>query len=162
MQDTDPQVPSYGPVTDSAETANPSIEDRIPFETRERILSSANWFFWIAALSAVNSVIAHSGSQWSFIVGLGITQIADAVLGSFDTAGTAAAIVFDLLAGGVFVGIGLLARAYKQWAFVVGMVVYALDGLLFLLVSDYLSIAFHAYALYSIFVGFKLLRESKI
>ena len=38
------------------------------------------------------------------------------------------------------------------------MVLYALDGLLFLLVGDWISIAFHAFALVCIGKGYQALR----
>ena len=39
------------------------------------------------------------------------------------------------------------------------MVLYALDGLLFLLVGDWISIAFHAFALVCIGKGYQALRS---
>src|SRR5512138_3090367 len=44
-----------------------------------RIKSGAAWFYWIAGLSLINSVAALSGSKWGFILGLGITQVFDAI-----------------------------------------------------------------------------------
>lgn len=37
------------------------------------------WFFWIAGLSLVNAVITHAGSDLSFVAGLGVTQVIDAL-----------------------------------------------------------------------------------
>lgn len=121
----------------------------------------ANWFFWIAGLSLVNSIVILVGGGWSFVVGLGITQVFDAVAaaaveeGMAGASGTVLGIVFllDLAVAGVFVLFGVLARKGYVWAFVVGMVLYGLDGLLFLLVQDWLSIAFHAFALVGLFGG---------
>src|SRR5262245_10350616 len=44
----------------------------------EQVKRSANWFFIIAGLSMVNSVIQLLGAQISFIVGLAYTQFVDA------------------------------------------------------------------------------------
>jgi len=49
-------------------------------ELHGRALSGANWFFWIAALSIVNSVIFLSGADLAFVVGLGVTQIANGIM----------------------------------------------------------------------------------
>ena len=46
------------------------------------VAGGARWFWWIAALSLVNTVLIHSGSQTSFVIGLGL--------------GLGLAIVFDL------------------------------------------------------------------
>jgi hypothetical protein len=158
MNDHLSTTPTYGASMSEPAVPTPTHEE-IPFETRSRILSSANWFFWIAALSVINSASAHFGADWGFIIGLGVTQIADVVLGTFGSTGTFIAVVFDLLAASVFVAIGLLARRFVQWPFVLGMVLYAFDGLLFVLVGDILSIGFHVFALYCIFLGFKALRN---
>src|SRR5437868_5304346 len=43
-----------------------------------RARSGANWFYWIAGLTALNSVLALSGSQTTFLSGLFVTQLIDA------------------------------------------------------------------------------------
>ena len=123
----------------------------------------ASWFFWIAGLSLVNSLIILTGNEWSFIIGLGITQIIDAVAvglsADLGNAATFVALFLDLLVAAAFVGLGILARRGIQAIYLIGMVVYALDGALFLLVQDWLSIGFHAFALFCIFAGFKANRQ---
>ena len=44
---------------------------------RQRAKNGSGWFFWIAALSLINSVILHNGGEMFFVVGLGITAVAD-------------------------------------------------------------------------------------
>jgi hypothetical protein len=39
------------------------------------------------------------------------------------------------------------------WAFIVGMVLYGLDALLTVLATYWLGVAFHAWVLFSLFVG---------
>ena len=39
----------------------------------------ANWFFWIAGLSVVNSVILLMEGDRHFVVGLGVTQLVNAI-----------------------------------------------------------------------------------
>jgi hypothetical protein len=63
------------------------------------------------------------------------------------------ALVLDLMVAGIFVVLGLFAQKHHTWAFVFGMVVYALDGLIFVMFGDWLSAAFHAFVLYSIYRG---------
>jgi len=129
--------------------------------------NGASWFYWIAGLSVVNTAIILSGGQWSFIVGLGITQVIDSVAHHVTLEAEAGTVLvakvmaggFDLLVAGMFVLFGWLACQRKAWAFVVGMVLYALDGMLFLLVSDFLSLGFHGFALFCIFAGFQALRK---
>ncbi len=122
---------------------------------QKRTQSGANWFFWIAGLSLINTFAAAMGSNMRFIVGLGITQIVDALVAQAGKPGSPAALAFDFVAAGVVVAFGLLCRKGREWAFIVGMILYALDGLLFLLAKDVLSIGFHLFALYMIYKGLK-------
>ena len=129
--------------------------------------SGANWFYWIAGLSLLNSVIQMFDSDRSFVVGLGITQVLDAVaslaakeVGS--GAGTvlrAIAFALDLCVAGVFALFGWQAGKRRRWAFLAGMVLYVLDALIFLAVGDWLSLGFHAFALVGIWAGFSSLRK---
>ena len=119
--------------------------------------------YWIAGLSLINSIIHLCGAQLSFIVGFGVTQIVDGIgMGAIEAAGEEhrmliSGIVFgvNLVSAAWFVLWGVLAGKAKRWAYIVGMVFYALDGLIFLLAMDLLSIGFHVFALVQIFRGFK-------
>ncbi len=139
-----------------------------PQEQLERSLrSGASWFYWIAGLSVVNSLLLMFGSDHNFVVGLGITQV-------FDYVATAAAsgvdavvghvlriisLALDALAVGVFVLFGVLAHRRKGWAFVVGMGLYSLDGLIFLSAQLWMNVAFHVLALVGLWVGYSSLRK---
>lgn len=132
------------------------ITERIAIENRMR--GGASWFFWIAGLSVINSVIMIFGGDMNFVVGLGITQIVSALLISMGTAGKAIAIAATVLIAALFVLFGIKARQLKGWAFITGMIIYGLDGLLFLAVPDFLSIGFHVFALFFIFRGMQAAR----
>ncbi len=118
---------------------------------QRRVNSGANWFMWIAGLSLVNSVSRFAGSGFHFVIGLGLTQVIDQLAGSIN----AVVLVLDVIAAGIFVGFGLLARQRRDWAFIVGMILYGLDALLFVLVKDVVSIGFHLFALFYIYRGLK-------
>ncbi len=148
---TEPPVPQ---ITGDPQAALMAARMRLEQQFR----GGANWFYWIAGLSLINSVAQLAGSNWRFIVGLGITQIVDYIASRAGTIGTVAALVIDVFAAGVFVLFGLFARKRQRWAFLVGMVLYGLDGLLLLLGPDFLGLAFHAFALYQIFRGLSALK----
>ena len=127
-------------------------------EHRQQALSGANWFFWIAGFSIVNSVVLLSNGSWNFLIGLGVTQLIDGVAqqAAANLGGTATvvALCLDAMVAGFFIVMGLLARRGMGWAFMLGMFCYALDGLLFLYVQQWANIAFHLLALYFIYRGF--------
>ncbi len=120
-----------------------------------RAKMGANWFYWIAGLSLVNAVgtVLNIGLVLAF--GLGITLVFDAV--GKDAGGSIqiAALVGDIVAAGIFVLFGYLANQRQTWAFVVGMVLYALDAVLLLVLRSWLGAAVHAYALYVMYNGLR-------
>jgi hypothetical protein len=119
----------------------------------------ANWFFWIAGLSLVNSAIFAFGGQISFIIGLAYTQIIDVFSDAIVEDGGPSfvrwlALAFNIGIFGFFALVGYYSnRAFKA-AFLIGIAVYTIDALLWLLMGGYLEIAFHAYALIWIVKGF--------
>jgi hypothetical protein len=135
-----------------------------PNPLQQRLFRGANWFFWIAALSLVNTAMAMSNEDRSFLLGLGVTQLADAIanVGIKQGAPEAlrwVAVAFDVIVAGLFTGAGILARRRAGWAFATGMVLYALDGVLCGAIQAWPSLAFHALALYFMWQGFSALRQ---
>ena len=141
------------------------LEARVRAENR--VAGGASWFYWIAGLSILNSAIVALGWKWTFLVGLGVTQFVDGVAigvaqyvgGQGGTIVRLVAFVVDVAVACVFVLFGYLARSRHRWAFVVGMVLYGLDALIFLLFREYWSVAFHALALGGLYGGLKALGE---
>ncbi|HKG15103.1 MAG TPA: hypothetical protein VKB12_17395 [Pyrinomonadaceae bacterium] len=138
-------------------------------QDEERAGSGARWFYWIAALSLVTSVMSLLGGGWAFFASLGVTQIIDAVAVQLlaPRIGESVKIVaflLDVLAAGLFALMGYFASKRQTWAFVAGMVLYVLDAVVFLgfvLLFGAFSLpalimaAFHAYVLWNIFNGYK-------
>ncbi len=133
----------------------------VAVEQKARVLQAlkgrASWFAMIAGLSVVNSVLAMSGASVRFIFGLGLSQIIDALAHQAGSTGYLLDLIINGIIAGVFVLFWNFARKGEKWAWYLGMAVYAVDGLLLLLFKDYLAIAFHAYALYRMSSGLKLL-----
>ncbi len=134
---------------------------RVDAVNRMAIDSSANWFYWIAALSVINSFITMSGSHWNFIFGLTFTKVVDALATQYKVTGLAAVlcIVLNALAILTFAILGYLARRCNMWAFIVGLVLCVMDALLILLAFNILALAFHAYLIFQIVLGIQALRR---
>jgi hypothetical protein len=120
-----------------------------------RTRAGAKWFYWIAGLSVLNSVIVISGGNLHFVAGLGITSVVDAAAKRVGSLGMSLNIAITGLVAGMFVFFGMFAGKAKKWAFVLGMALYAADGVLLLSAKDYLSAGFHAYALWAIYRGYQ-------
>jgi hypothetical protein len=136
------------------------IADRIQRENTFR--GGADWYFWIAGLSVVNSLLSMTNSSWGFPVGLGVTQVFDAFGRELVSAARIIPLVLSVIFSSVFVAFGILARKRYRWAFPVGMAVYFLDGLLFLLVGEWVGFGFHLFALWGIYGGYKALKALEV
>lgn len=135
--------------TTSAAPVAPVIDRKAILTANPGIISSARWFYWIAGLSIVNSVLTHSGSETSFVAGLGFTLVVDAVFQSLKPV----AFVIDALAVAFFIAMGALAVRGHRWAFLVGGVLYAMDAVIYVLLQAWFPVIFHAWALLSLWVG---------
>lgn len=118
----------------------------------------ANWFYWIAGLSVVNTVAALSGGNFHFVLGLGITEVTDALRAP---QARMFGFLVDLLVLGFFIMCGYFAGKAQKWAFVMGMAFYLLDSGITLLAQDWLSFAFHIYALICIWRGFSHIAKAR-
>src|SRR5262249_57537687 len=139
----------FGPTDVTPSTA--AVEQKLRAE--QIVKNGASWFLAIAGLSILNSVLAMSGTGFHFIFGLGITEIVDAIGRQGGTTGSALGLVVNLFIAGVFYMFWHFARRGEKWAFVAGMALYAIDGLILVPFKDFLSVAFHAYALFRMYGG---------
>lgn len=168
--------PDRPPESESPEADAPEVVAADPLDAlraqlaqlHARGTSGAGWFYWIAALSLVNSVILLSGGDRHFVVGLGVTLIADVVAKEIANQNPEIAMVakgiafgFDLFVAAIVCLFGWLSRRPILPIFVVGMVLYLLDGLIYVLAGEWLSVGFHAFVLLGMWSGFSAYREMR-
>ena len=119
------------------------------------VVSAARWFWWIAGLSLVNTVMFFSGSDASFVVGLGMTALAGVM---FSGSVAVSVAIIGLILGFYFL-MGLYAQRGAAWAFYLGIGLYVLDALIYVKLESWMSVAFHAYAIFCMVRGVMRLRE---
>lgn len=159
--------PQSSPVTLQSMMQNEKIQELILSGVESRFRFGANWFFWIAGLSVINSVLLRIGGNLNFIFGLGLTQVIDAVDWMIveqgliaDTVGVhLLSMTIILLISGLFAAFGLFSRKKHKWAFLAGMAIYLIDGLILVLFQDYLSAGVHLYVLFGLYQGYKALLQ---
>jgi hypothetical protein len=163
MNQSTPSVPPAGQTSVSGESAQLNRAMALANLTR-RVKSGGNTFYWIAALSVINSVILAFGGGTYFVVGLATALFVGGVAigvgqASPDLALIAKVIglVLSTVIAGIFAIFGYFAGKGQRWAFITGMVLYAVDGLLMLVFADWLGIAFHLYFLWLLFGGLQAL-----
>jgi hypothetical protein len=156
---TDPQ----GSSTLNLSGRSSSLDVGYMEDYRRHMQSGARWFYWIAGLSMVNSIAASLNSQWSFLAGLGVTQFISGLgLGLSEDLGGAAnviALILNALVAAFFVFLGVFAGKGHMWAFIIGLVVYVLDGLVFLALQLWLPLAFHVFVFYCLYKGLSANRK---
>jgi hypothetical protein len=130
------------------------------------IARSANWFYWIAGLSLVNLLVGVSGGQWKFAIGLGISELLSGIADEVKTGGGSTAVIVVLYAASLcvtafFATCGWFARRPSAVAFIVGMVAFGLDTIVFVMFSDWMGVAFHGLALYYLWRGLSITLQVK-
>lgn len=137
------------------------------YNLERQLKSSAGWFYWIAALSMINWVASVFDIGYSFVVGLGATQLVDGIaqamiedLGSdYATVLTVISFAATLAISGVYALFGFFGGKRANWAFIIGIVLYILDAGLFIWVQDWMPLIFHGLALFYLFRGPSIIKK---
>lgn len=123
-------------------------------ETEEEVRRAAYWFFGIGALSIINTFLASKGAF--FILGLALSQVVDVLV--IDITGEQN-LFFSFLPSLLFILFGVFGLKLQRWAFVVGALVYALDGIIYFYAQEWLAGGIHIFVLYKLYHGYKSLTE---
>ncbi len=158
------EVPSAG-AFDPAEAEQQLLASRVT-ALMAKGKNGAHWFYWIAALSLITSVIILGGGQTHFVIGLGITLLASAIASGMAQQAPEAALTLQIMAGAfsLFASatvalFGWMSSKRYTAIMAVGMVLYFLDGTLYLIIQDWMSIGFHVFGLYCMWTGLSAFRE---
>jgi len=156
--------------TTSPPTPDELVRGRTVQRLTRQMLGGANWFFWIAGLSMLNSILGLLQIDLGFTLGLWATQFFDAWGMKVGGPGPVIAMTFDVTVVGLLMVVGILARQSQGWIFVLGLGLYLLDAMLLLgwavpvlrqgatpeeLGPIVFSSAGHLYALYRLFQGWQ-------
>ena len=128
-------------------------DDSARHVTRTSVLHGADWFFWLAILSVINSLILYYYNTPNSPVALGITQWVDGTTSGFNSSMTTSALVINILIAGAFAMFGLLARKGSDIAFVVGIFLYLIDAFLMIGVKDFFGFGVHLIVLFFLVKG---------
>jgi len=149
-------VSAAGTAVAQISPVNPAAaEQKLKLQSRMR--AGAGWLMAVAIFSVLNSVLLMFDAKLHFIVGLGITHIADGVGKVGGTAGGLAGLVITLIAAGAFLLFWKFAREGQPWAFLIGMILYGLDGLILLGFGLWLDLTFQAFAIFNMYKGLEAL-----
>ena len=128
--------------------------------------SGGHWFYWIAALSLVNTALHYGGAPIRLAIGLGITQLIDVFVGAVLPQVHYLSVAIDVVVAAGFVGFGYLSSRGDITAFVAGLILYILDALLYvgLMILGHapltiVAVIWHGVAGYFLWRGLSAARE---
>ena len=128
-------------------------DDSARHVTRTSVLHGADWFFWIAILSVINTLIVYFYQTPNTPVALGLTQWLDGTNVGITSALTPGWLVTDILIAAVLAMFGLLARRGNDLAFVVGIFLYVVDAMLTIGMRDFFGFGVHLIGLFFLCKG---------
>ncbi|MGE5404955.1 MAG: hypothetical protein ACM3PP_08445 [Candidatus Saccharibacteria bacterium] len=130
------------------------MKDRSGLE--KEIVNDANWFLGIAVLAIVSCWALVYKGDTTTALNLGVTRIVNDIWAARGPGLTMAVTAFFSV---IYMIIGLAARKKKSPAFVIGLLIYALDAVALMRYSDYLSLIFHALVLFNLYWGLSACRS---
>ncbi len=148
--------------------------DAVVRELFARGKNGAAWFYWIAGLSIVNTVMVLAEGGRRFALGLVVTMVGDAVAAKALKPGgemslLLVALAFNAFVLGLFIVCGRLSQRRMLSIYALGMVLYLLDAIFSFMLSGFMrtgggfiGIGIHAYALWSMWSGFVAYRQLNV
>lgn len=147
------------------ENQTPQTQNDPALPLQRAIQSGGSWFYWIAALTLINTITAQLKVSGQFVVGAFFTQLFDYFATIAKSPGAKTMMIgMSLIVIAIYAIMGVYSVRKQTWAFVVGLILYGLDtllmiGMVFLskegLGSVLFSILFHIFALLGIINGLR-------
>ena len=157
--------PSETPATPYP-SQQPNPQMLIMAQLARRASSGATNFYWIAALSVINSIVSVFGGGMYFVVGLAMSLLVDGFFLGMAEAFPSSKLIVQLIGLAIsvvlsafFAMFGYFAVKGKRWAFITGIIFYALDTLLMLVFQEWLGLLFHAFFLWGLVNGLRALNQ---
>lgn len=163
-----PPATQIGESDSPADTSDSLTDEQIllakkmmPLESR--IKTAIDSFTAIGIFSLLYTLLYGTKQNAVLIVGLGITRFIDAFLGrglSYWNIGSGVfAFVLDLIISVVWILLGKKAKEREKSVLRAGLIMYALDSLIYLFTKTWSSLLFHLFFLYLIWSGYRALCE---
>jgi|GEM_PF-4367629 len=125
--------------------------------TKKTLAGSAGWFLWIALCTIINIVLYSTNSDTRLALSADSVEVAAVLFNQFGGGTHEFKMIVTYIIGIIGAGIYFLltkpASEGKIWAFIVGFILYGLDAILPLMMTQWVGLAIHAWALYSMFGG---------
>ena len=129
-------------------------EDQINMKLEQKKKNAIDWFYWIAGISLLNTLLLMTKSSIYLLFGLGISNLIVATGMAFSQTSNSwvpqlISFILASLFSGFFILVGRKGMESRRWV-IVGLIIYALDLIPLILLDDVLSVGFHLFALLAI------------
>jgi hypothetical protein len=125
-----------------------------------------DWFFWTAGLSVINVITSIVIGMPNYVFGVAngrfVGGMAIGIAQIFGVANWGMGVLlitqsFDLPFAGLFIAAGILARKQYRWVVKAGLVLYAVDCVIFIIFANWIGVAIHVVALWRLWIGLQAL-----
>jgi hypothetical protein len=130
--------------------------DRTQGEIKDKVRKSAFWFFAIAGLSIINTILLTRGVY--FVLGLATSQLLDSY---FIGVTGKPNLLLSLIPPAIFCLLGFFGLRLNRWAFISALILYFIDSIIYALLTEWIALAFHAFILYQLYLGIVAMNEYK-
>lgn len=141
----------------------PAVDPEEAADLEQKIKRHSSWFYWIGALTLLNSLAAFFHSEWGFYLGISALQALDYAVAATPIAVRALVLSVDLSVAIGFGALGFAASRKMAWPFAVGAAIYGLDTLLNVLAvffgGSIVGLILHGWALFCLVAGFRAAQE---
>ncbi|MBS1994074.1 MAG: hypothetical protein JSS83_26370 [Cyanobacteria bacterium SZAS LIN-3] len=124
---------------------------------RQKIASSAGWFLWIAGCTFINIILYSIKNDTRLVLGATTVEVAAIIFNDLSALSPEVKIIITYVIGiigsGIYLALMKPASQGRIWAFVIGIVLYGLDGVANVLMQAWMGTAIHAWGLYSLAGG---------
>ncbi len=138
-----------------------NVQDQLRSEVRHDIFSGANWFYWLAILSVINSLIVYFLGIRNLPFAFGVTQWFDGTSAPFNPVFHTSSLIIDILIAAGFACFGLVSRKRNDVLYILGIFLYVVDALLSLGLKEFYGFAFHFLGIFYLCKGLLASRHYK-
>jgi len=124
------------------------------------IRNGGNWFFWVAALTLINTIAVTMGSEWGFALGLQLTYFIGLTADIWGAYGKWIALTGNVLLVAAFIWFGIAGYSRQYVPYFIGVFLYAGDCILSLFSFHIFTIVLHFVALYYMGSGLKAFMDA--
>lgn len=140
-----------------SDAVQPTAEQQQIAAAIHPVANGAGWLVWVAGCTLLNGLCVIFKMEFGLALGLvgplALGMIVGKVFG-LDDVGTGISIMIPtLISAGFFYLLFMLAQRFHTWAFIVGVLFIAIDLLLNLMTSDWISTAIHGWAIFALIAG---------